>query len=262
MKLCSDMTSAYEGIAPYYDWEHRHFVDDIRMYLRYASGSDGRILDAACGTGRTVVPLAEAGYSVTGVDSSLAMLEVAMRVVRASGVWRRVELVCADLRALPVRRQFGLALVALGSFHHLTTMADQAAALHGLAEHLRPGGLLILDLVNPTPDWLAGGDGAVVHQLTAPFPDEEGDELLTKFVARTAAFATQTDQQLLIYDRTLPSGTVTRQTARMELRFLFRYEAELLLSNAGFKVRDVHGGYGLEPYNGSGSRMILVAERQ
>ena len=254
------MIPSYNEIAQYYDWEHQRFADDLQMYLGFAAGSNGEILDAACGTGRTLVPLAEAGYRVTGVDSSPAMLGEAR--LKAGAVARRVKLVCADLRALALRHRFGMALVALGSFHHLTTLADQRSALRGLAEQLVRGGLLILDLVNPAPEWLAAGDGALVHQLTGPFPGESGPDLLSKFVARTSIFETQSDHQLLIYDRTLPDGTVSRRVLRMELRFLFRFEAELLLGEEGFKVRDVYGGYGLEPYDGSSSRMIYVAERQ
>lgn len=256
------MSSPYDEIAHYYDWEHQHFEDDIQMYLGFAAGGRGEILDAACGTGRTLVPLAEAGHRITGVDSSAAMLNLARLKIDASGLARRAKLVCADLRTLALRRRFGMALVALGSFHHITTLADQRAALGNLAEHLVQGGILILDLMHPAPEWLAAGDGTLVHQLTGPFPDAAGTDVLSKFVARTTTFGTQTDHQLLLYDRTLPNGTVVRHTAQIELRFLFRYEAELLLSEAGFRVRDVYSGYFLEPYDGAGSRMIFVAERR
>ncbi len=256
------MPSLYDEIAEYYDWEHQFFEDDIQMYLGFAAGRQEEILDAACGTGRILIPIAEAGHRITGVDSSPAMLKVARLKVDAAGLAARVKVVCADLRSVVLRRRFGLALVALGSFHHITTLADQRATLRNLGEQLVQGGILILDLVNPAPEWLAAGDGALVHQLTGPFPDAMGTELVSKFVARTATFGTQSEHQFLLYDRTLPDGTLLRRAVQMELRFLFRYEAELLLSEAGFRVRDVYGGYFMEPYDGTGSRMIFVAERR
>ncbi len=256
------MGSLYDEIARYYDWEHQHFDDDIQMYLGFAAGRRGEVLDAACGTGRTLVPLAEAGHRIIGVDSSPAMLSLARQKVEARGLTKMVKLACVDLRNIVLRRRFGMALVALGSFHHITTLGDQRAALRNLAEHLVQGGILILDLLHPAPEWLASGDGALVHQLTGPFPDAAGPDVLSKFVARTTTFSTQSDRQLLIYDRTSPDETVIRRTVQMELRLLFRYEAELLLSEAGFWVGDVYGGYFLEPYDESSSRMIFVAERR
>lgn len=250
----------YETDAPYYDWEHQRFDEDLQLYLGFAAASPGGILDVACGTGRTLVPLVEAGHRVTGIDSSAAMLGVARSRVERLG--KRATLVCADMRSFALRRHFGMAFVALGSFHHLASVEDQRSALRSLAAHVVPGGRLIVDLLNPSPEWLAAGDGALVHQLTAPFPDEGGPDVLSKFVARTTAFETQTDHELLLYDRTGPDGSITRRIFEVDLRFVFRYEAELLLAEAGFRVRDVFGDYGLDPYGEGSPRMILVAERQ
>lgn len=251
----------YDQIARYYDWEHGLFTADIQLYLGFAAASRAGILDAACGTGRILVPLAEAGYRVTGVDSSPAMLAAARAKVGTGAIAKRARLVCADLRRLALRQRFDLILVGLGSFHHLATMADQRSALAGFAEHMVPGGVLILDLVNPAPEWLAAGDGALVHQLTAPFPDIEGSDSLSKFVARTVEFETQVDRQLVLYDRTSHGGAVARTAVQMEARFLFRYETELLLAEAGLRVRNIHGGYDLESYEASSPRMIIVAEK-
>ena len=155
-----------------------------------------------------------------------------------------------------------MALVALGSFHHLLTLADQRSALRRLGAHLVPSGLLVVDLVNPSPEWIAAGDGTVVHQLAGPFPERTGRDMLSKFVVRTTHFEAQRERVLLIYDRTGPDGAVTRQTFQMETRFIFRYEAELLLEEAGFHLREVCGDYDLDGYQASSLRMILVAEKQ
>jgi hypothetical protein len=48
----------------------------------------------------------------------------------------------------------------------------------------------------------------------------------------------------------------------MELRYVFRYEAELLLDEAGFGVRGIYGGYNMEQYEAASPRMIFVAEKR
>jgi SAM-dependent methyltransferase len=252
----------YDGLAELYDWEHRDFQDDIPFYLSFAGTVPGPVLDAGCGTGRILVPLAKAGQSVTGVDLSADMLAGASAYAEREGVAGSVSLIRADLRSMDLAQRFGMALIALGSFHHLLTSEDQRSALQRLAACLVPRGLLILDLVNPTPEWLSAGDSALVHQYSGPFPAPDGPDWLTKLVARTNLFESQREESLLVYDRTRPDGTVLRHSLLMETRLLFRFEAEQLLAGQGFAVRDLYGSYDLGDYVSSSSRMIFVAERQ
>lgn len=252
----------YDQLARFYDWEHRDFKEDLPLYLGFARGSAGPILDAACGTGRVLIPLAEAGHTVTGVDRSAGMLEIARAKVAGGHLERRVRLVHSDLRSVELHRRYGMALVAGTSFHDLLTVDDQRQALARLAEHLMPGGLLLIDLVNPSPEWLAAGDGTLVHQLTAPCPDPEGPDMLTKFMARATDFGSQTEKWLLIYDQAASGGVVKRFTFQMESRLLFRYEMQLLLEEAGFRIRDLYGGFDLEAYRSASPHMIFVAEKR
>jgi len=250
----------YDRLAQFYEWEHHSYLEDIPLYLGFAKASTGPILDAACGTGRVALPLAEAGYSVTGVDSSPEMLAIAQTRSMKSPARGRLRLLEADLRTMDLGERYGLAIVALSSFQHLLTLDDQRQALERLAAHLQRDGLLLLDLVNPSPEWMSGGDGALVHQETAPFPEPDGPELLSKFVARTSLFDIQTDEQLLVYDLVGSEGTLRRMAVEMKLRFLFRFEAELLLEATGFRLRALYGDYDLGAYHASSPRLILVAE--
>lgn len=252
----------YDRLAHFYDWEHGDFQEDIDLYLGFARAATGAILDGACGTGRVLLPLAAAGYSLTGVDISEEMLAIARSRIEGGPLAERVELVRADLRNLGLGRSYGLALLALGSFHHLHTVGEQRSALQRLAVHLAPGGLLVIDLVNPSPEWLAAGDSTVVHQRSAPFPGSDGPDLLSKFVARTTHFETQTERILLIYDRTSPEGALERRSFQLDSRFLFRYEMELLLAETGFRVRGLYGSYDLESYQAASPRMIFVVEKR
>lgn len=231
------------------------------MYAGLAKSRKGAVLDLACGTGRILIPLAAGGHKVTGLDNSPAMLDVARKRVAEARLGRRASLVLADMRRFALGRSFDLAIVPLGSFHHLASAKDQRSALASIAEHMLAGGLLVLDLVNPTPESLSAADGTLVHQLTAPFPGPDGPEVVIKLVARSLAFEIQTETQLVMYDRLSSDGSVTRVVVEMKMRYLFRYEAEMLVTAAGFRLRDLYGDYDFSPYGESSSRMILVAEK-
>src|SRR5947209_9095078 len=96
----------YDLIAPFYDSEHAQFDEDLDLYRNFAELCGGQILELACGSGRLLLPLARAGFTLTGVDSSDAMLKLARRQLEESGLLERCTLVQQDMRALDLRRTF------------------------------------------------------------------------------------------------------------------------------------------------------------
>jgi hypothetical protein len=112
--------------------------------------------------GRAVVPaLVDAGHTVVGLDLDVEML----RAARRRGV-RQV--VAADMRRFSLGSTFGLVLIAYNSLQLLLDDADRVATVTAAMAHLRPGGLLALELtdfqdgdVDPwvEPEHLASVDG-------------------------------------------------------------------------------------------------------
>lgn len=142
----------YETFSQDYDrfvhWEARLRLE--LPFLEEALQSVGarRVLDAACGTGRHAVALAQRGYEVVGADLSPEMVARARAHAEAVGV--PVRFVVAGFGALAPAIGSGFdALLCLGnSLPHLLTEADLAAALQDFAACLRPGGLLCLQDLN------------------------------------------------------------------------------------------------------------------
>jgi ubiquinone/menaquinone biosynthesis C-methylase UbiE len=119
-----------------------------RWLVRRALGltSQGRAIDLGCGPGYLVVDLAAQapGLSVTGIDLSPAMLQLAKAHAGSAGMDARVGFKQADAQRIPVPdRSFDL-VVSSFSLHH---WGDPVAVLDEVARILRPGGsFLIRDL--------------------------------------------------------------------------------------------------------------------
>ncbi|MBA3826551.1 MAG: class I SAM-dependent methyltransferase, partial [Ktedonobacterales bacterium] len=140
-------TDPYDRIAPWYDVEHADVSDDVAMYAGFIAATGGPVLELGCGSGRVLVPLAEEGYAITGVDRSPVMLARCRAAVAMAEVAEQVTLTHGDMTDFDLTaKRFRFAFVALGSFQHLTTLQARRAALTRLRAHVIPGATLALDL--------------------------------------------------------------------------------------------------------------------
>ena len=76
------MESGYSVIAPLYDRIngdlYRPYADFLQEAIRQYSRTEVRdVLDLGCGTGKITAMMADAGYSMIGLDSSPDMLNLA-----------------------------------------------------------------------------------------------------------------------------------------------------------------------------------------
>ena len=99
-------------------------------------------LDAACGTGRLLVPWVAAGLDVDGVDASADMIAGCREAAQRVG--RNPTLYVQPLHRLELPRRYG-AIVLCGGFGLGATREQDLEGLHRLFAHLRPGGVLALD---------------------------------------------------------------------------------------------------------------------
>jgi SAM-dependent methyltransferase len=116
----------------------------------------GPALDAACGTGRHALRLAELGHDVTGFDVTPEMLRVAAERVPEG------RFVAGDLREIPSRDgAFDLVVCGLALAH----LDDLRAGVDELARVARPGGRIVVSVLHPFQALLG---------WQAPFADASG----------------------------------------------------------------------------------------
>jgi SAM-dependent methyltransferase len=236
--------------------------DDVSFFRRLAEKAGGPVLELGCGTGRVAIPLAEAGVTVVGLDRSPDMLAIAegKRTALSPAVRRRVRFVEADMTDFRVGRRFGLVFAAFRVFMHLLDPDAQLACLAAVRRHLRPGGLLVIDVFDPKLGWLEPGgpgpkdDVEVVHPGT-------GRRVRRMAVARTVV---PVSQRLTIRMRFTESddagGVVRDEVEDLVMRWTYRFELWHLLERSGFERVAEYSDYAGSPPRYAGE-IIAVARR-
>ena len=258
-----DSGDPYAELPELYDIEHAGFSDDIELYLRLAEVVGDPVLELGCGTGRVIAPLAAAGHRITGIDRSRPMLDRARATLQvqenAGDLWQRVTL--AEGSMTEAERApggpFGLVIFSLNGLMHLSDMAAQRAALASARRALDPRGMLVIDVLNPTPELLATLDGRVQHEGSW---QKSGGTVVDRFSARTHDLSEQRIETELWYDLTDSAGHVRRVRSGFPMRYLVASELALLLEVTGFVEWKFYGSYDLDPYHDGSDRLILTAE--
>jgi SAM-dependent methyltransferase len=150
----------------------RLFADVTNAALAAAAPRSGEsVLDIGCGTGTTVLRLAEAvgpGGAVLGVDISEQQLALARQRIDAAGATQaQVVLDDAATHDFPPAR-FDVAFTRFG----VMFFADPIAAFSNIRRAIKPGGRLQLAVFRPGPEnpWATASVAAIRHLVTPPAP--------------------------------------------------------------------------------------------
>mgnify|MGYP001066754425 CR=1 FL=1 len=238
---------------------------DVAFYVDEAKRSGSPVLELGCGTGRILIPIAEAGLEVVGVDRSPSMLAVAKQRVTtlSSEVQGRIELLEGDMRNFSLGRRFGLIMIPYRSFLHLLATDDQRATLGCIREHLSDGGRLVFNVFDPRLDLLqqSTGGGSELRKF-AEFIHPQTHRRVVGWYASSCDPLRQVVEQYNIFDQLDDQGTVVaRQYVPLTLRYVFRYEMQHLLELCGFKVEALYGDFERGPFRYGGEQVWVAVKR-
>ena len=251
--------------ALFYDHYAPGVEGDIAFYVERARAADSPVLELGCGTGRILIPMAEAAVEVVGLDASPDMLALAEHKLAAClpDVRRRVGLVRGDMRDFELARGFGLVTIPYRAFLHNLDADDQLRTLTRVREHLVPGGRLIFNVFDPDVGKLAAGRWLMpagrrrtfVHPLT-------GNQVRVQEDFRYDLDRQLVDGAFVFEELDAATGAVVATTrSPLTLRYVFRYEMEHLLARAGFEVDTLFGDFGGSPFRAGGEQVWVTRRR-
>lgn len=184
-ELHSRAAAAYDDLADAYDvltdgYCHETWLGAIEHRAKQHGLRGHRLLDLACGTGKSFLPLMARGYDVVACDISSEMVRIAREKAPAA------QLTVRDMRALPKLGEFDLVTCLDDAVNYLLTPSEVGDFMDGVARNLSSDGVAVFD-VNSLElyrtdfggDWLIDDPRAFVAWSASVLPDAEPGALST-----------------------------------------------------------------------------------
>jgi len=222
-------------------------MPDTEFHLARLVGINDPILEPACGSGRTLVPLLEAGHRVSGFDTSAEMLERCAARCAERGF--SPDLSRRSFEDFHYDHAFAAIVVPVGTFGLIDDFVVALEVLKRFREHLAPGGLLAID-VQPISALAASGEDR--RSWVAP----NGDLLTIDGRRMKVDWFSQREERWCRYERWRDNALIETQLEPMALRYWSAPELTFALREAGFGEITVIGGYDRRRSPRSGDRTL------
>jgi SAM-dependent methyltransferase len=192
----------------WHDLECGGYEADLSLWESLADSQAGPVLELGCGTGRVALHLARRGHRVLGLDRDERLLGVLRR--RAAGLGVEVE--AGDARDFRLGASFALALAPMQLLQLFSGPQERIRCLRCLREHLRPGGLAAIAIVESVP---VAADGS------PPLPDaRESDGWVYSSLPVDLDVAAEAIRIRRLRQTVSPDGSLREETNEISLATL------------------------------------------
>lgn len=235
--------------------------DELAFYRHFIERSGQPALDLACGTGRLLLPLLEAGFDVDGCDGSADMVAHARERARSLGHAPR--LFTQVMHRLDVPREYGVIFIC-DSFGIGASREDDAEALRRCYRHLLPGGALVISNDLPNPEQDNGSRGG----LPEPWQPIEGRQTARNGdkIGLTSRLAEldPVQQRLRMEIRAelwREGRLVAEEKGAIRINLYFASEMLQMLEAAGFVEAEMRAGYSERPATAEDTFVVFIARK-
>lgn len=228
--------------AALYALVHRGTPGDLSFYRRACAGAE-HVLELGCGYGRVLGALSDLGVRLTGLDRDPELLAMAEeRCSEARGGQAHVEFVLADMTDFDLisgmrGREIGMfdrILIPHSGIYCLLSDEACEACFRRVAQHLRPGGRLILDAYLADQFHAESAEQDHIDERLEPIVSVEHEGVLYDVFER--AHWDRPTQRIDVTYEYIPRSGGEVQQGSVAHHYLLRGQLEELLERAGLRL--------------------------
>jgi SAM-dependent methyltransferase len=238
-----------------YHLHHANETEDIGFWLQLAREYGEPLLELGCGTGRLLLPLAEAGFSVFGLDVDYPSLAY-LRDSLGEALRPKVNYFQCSIDQFHLSQEFPMIFLACNTLSALPELIRKQA-YQRIYAHLEPGGIFAASL--PNPDYLKSlpVEGELEVEDILYHPHHHNPIQVSSGWQRTST-------KILFYwhyDQLLPDGKVIRKSIKSE-QFIIDLRKHLdELRSANLEPYHLYGDFDGSEYDRESPYLIFLARK-
>jgi predicted O-methyltransferase YrrM len=221
-----------------------------------------KILELFTGNGRILIPMAEDGHKVVGIDKSKTMLESAMHKIKQlpTKIQKNITLKKANVLTHEWPKGFDLVILGGNCLYELATPEEQEICIHKASQSVKPGGYLYLDNDHMEgdldPRWCKPGIGkAFPTGVCADGTMVEGFTEIVWFDVKNRLVHEKRTVNI-----TFPDGKTSKKEWLEQCHAPSTVEMQEWLKKYGFVVEKLWGGRDKSPYTDKAFRAVFWAQ--
>lgn len=253
-------------LAEFYD-DIYIYDDDYELWSKYIK-QGSHILEVACGTGRLTKLIIENNKSISldALDYSQEMLDILKQKI---GKWsfdksNKLNIFNGDMRYFTSEHKYDVIIISANSLNHIETNGDFDLTINNMYELLKPGGVLLFDILNPKFEYL-------VRDPEKNYDEEIYMQRETKRFFQTSErsnydIRTQINHVTYKYNYCSKDGVKDADEPvyfmSIKVRLYFPQESDYYISKSKFESFEKYGWYDMRDFDGTTPEQIYVLQRK
>ena len=245
---------SYDDFSRFYDLltdnvEYEKRADYFCRLLSMCGINEGILLDLGCGTGSMSLAMAERGFDVIGVDSSVGMLNAAQQKMFSSG--KQMLLLNQSMEEIDLYGTVDCAICVLDGINHLSNEKAVKATFEKVSLFMNKGGAFAFDVNTLYKHRFVLADNVFVYE-------PEGVYCVWQNSFNEADGSV--DISLDFFEE--EDGVYYRSGESFTERAYELNEIKAWLEEAGFEIMGIYDDLTLDAVNNNSERAVFLAKKK
>ncbi len=237
----------YDRLTDNVEYEKR--ADYFCRLLSLCDIKGGILLDLGCGTGSMSVKMAEKGFDVIGVDSSIGMLGVAQQKMYESG--KRILFLNQNMQDIDLYGTVDCAICVLDGINHLNNSDEVKQTFNKVSLFMNKGGAFAFDVNTIYKHKAVLADNAFIYEF---------DDLFCAWQNNYNEEDNSVDISLDFFEE--EDGVYYRSCENFSEQAYELCDISSWLEDAGFEVVGVYDDMTTEPVEPDSERAVFLARKK
>lgn len=245
---------SYDIFSEFYDRltdnvEYEKRADYFCRLLSLCGIKEGILLDLGCGTGSMSVKMAEKGFDVIGVDSSIGMLGVAQQKMYESG--KQLLLLNQPMQNIDLYGTVDCAICVLDGINHLDNSDEVKQTFKKVSLFMNKGGAFAFDVNTIYKHKNVLADNAFIYEF---------DDLFCAWQNNYNSSDNSVDISLDFFEE--EDGIYYRSCENFSEQAYELSDISAWLADAGFEVIGIYDDLTTDPVKPDSERAVFLAKKK